>query len=92
MQMSLSSKQQKKSTAIKIRENFMEALIRRKMNLFHFLKIPEMLHMLCVKWKVLLACQMSPFRGFRDTGYSRKKLPGYGIFEEKVIGIPDIEK
>ena len=33
-----------------------------------------------------------PIRGFRDTGYSRKKLPGYGIFEEKVIGIQDIEK
>ena len=33
-----------------------------------------------------------PIKGFRDTGYSRKKLPGYGIFEEKVIGIQDIEK
>ena len=33
-----------------------------------------------------------PIRGFRDTGYSRKKLPGYGIFEEKVIGIQDTEK
>ena len=33
-----------------------------------------------------------PIRGFRDTGYSRKKLPGYGIFEEKVIGIEDIDK
>ena len=32
-----------------------------------------------------------PIRGFRDTGYSRKKLPGYGIFEEKVIEIQDIE-
>ena len=28
-----------------------------------------------------------PSRGFRGTGYSRKKLPGYGIFEEKAIGI-----
>ena len=26
-----------------------------------------------------------PIRGFRDTGYLRKKLPGYGIFEEKVM-------
>ena len=33
-----------------------------------------------------------PIRGFRDTGYSRKKLPGYGIFEEKFIGIQDSEK
>ena len=33
-----------------------------------------------------------PIRGFRDTGYSLKKLPGYGILEEKVIGIQDIEK
>ena len=33
-----------------------------------------------------------PVRGFRDTGYLRKKLPGYGIFGEKVIGIQDIEK
>ena len=32
------------------------------------------------------------FRDFRDTGYSPKKLPGYGIFEEKIIGIQDIEK
>lgn len=31
-------------------------------------------------------------RAFRDTGYSRKKLPGYGIFEENLIGIQDIEK
>ena len=31
--------------------------------------------------------QGGPIRGFRDTGYSWKKLPGYGIFEEKVIGI-----
>ena len=30
--------------------------------------------------------------GFRDTGYSRRKLPGYEIFEEKFIGIQDIEK
>ena len=36
--------------------------------------------------------QRGPIRGFRDTGYSRKKLPGYGIFEEKVIVIQDIEK
>ena len=36
--------------------------------------------------------ERGPIRGFRDTGYSRKKLPGYGIFEEKVIGIQDIEK
>ena len=33
-----------------------------------------------------------PIRGFWDTGYSRKKLPGYGIFKEKVIGIQDVEK
>ena len=33
-----------------------------------------------------------PVRVFRDTGYSRKKLPGYGIFEENLIGIQDIEK
>ena len=33
-----------------------------------------------------------PIRGFRDTGYSRKNLPGYGIIEEKVIGIQDVEK
>ena len=33
-----------------------------------------------------------PIRGFQNTGYSLKKLPGYGVFEEKVIGIQDIEK
>ena len=33
-----------------------------------------------------------PIRGFRDMGYSQKKLPGYRIFEEKVIGIQDIQK
>ena len=33
-----------------------------------------------------------PVGVLRDTGYSRKKLPGYGIFEENRIGIQDIEK
>jgi len=31
-----------------------------------------------------------PIRGYRDTGYLRKKLQGYGILKEKIIGIKDI--
>ena len=42
--------------------------------------------------KVAALTKRGPIWGFRDTEYSRKKLPRYGIFEENVIGIQDIEK
>ena len=53
--------------------------------LFVHFPMPECLEQVTINY-------WGPIRGFRDTGYSRKKLPGYGIFEEKVIGIQDIEK